>query len=68
MVENFHEIAKNHTNVNFCDKIFIIATFFHDYCHAVVPKRTILTCGIGLEVCKPKRKESKEIRNNDNPF
>ena len=28
MVQNFHEIAKNHMNVNFRDKNFVIATFF----------------------------------------
>ena len=31
MLQNFHEITENHMNVNFCDKNFMIATFFRDY-------------------------------------
>ena len=34
---NFCEIAKNHINVNFRDKNFMITKFFRDYCHAVAP-------------------------------
>ena len=34
MVQNFREIAKNHMNVNFRDKNFVIATFFRDYLRA----------------------------------
>ena len=66
MVQNFREIAKNHMNVNFRDKNFVIAKFFHDYLstaapaltiHVVTPP-TILTRGIGA--CKN--------RNNAEPF
>ena len=32
MVQNFCEIAENHMNVNFRDKIFVVATFFRDSC------------------------------------
>ena len=60
MVQNFHEIAKIHMNVNFRDKNFMIASFFRDYHCATVPVQTvhivtlptILTRGVGLEVCK----------------
>ena len=41
MVQNFHEIAENHMNVNLRDKNFVIATFFRDYRHAAAPARTI---------------------------
>ena len=62
-------------NVNFRDKCFMIAKLFRDYCHTTVPAWTvhvvalpiILTRGIGLEVYL-KRNESKETRNNDDPF
>ena len=58
MVQKFCEIAKNHLNVNFRDKNFVITTFFHDYCraapaqtiHVVVPL-TNLARGIRLDVC-----------------
>ena len=33
VVQNFREIAKNCMNVNFRDKNFMIAMFFHDYLH-----------------------------------
>ena len=60
MVQNFREIAKNHVNVNFRDKNFVIATFFRDYLRTAAPSRTIhvvapptiLTCGVGA--CKRK--------------
>ena len=47
------EIAKNHMNVNFHDKNFVIATFFHDYICTAVPARTIHvvappTCARGI--------------------
>ena len=51
-------------NVNFCDKNFVIATFFRDYrcteapmrtVHVVAPP-TIFICGVGLEVCKCEEK------------
>ena len=52
-------------NVNFRDKNFVIATFFHDHLHAVAPAQTIhvvtpptiLTCGI--EACKCEEKQIK---------
>ena len=59
MVQKFREIAKNHLNENFCDKNFVIATFFRDYrrsaalawtIHIVAPP-TNLARGIGLDVC-----------------
>ena len=62
MVQNFREIAKNHMNVNFRDKIFVIATFFRDYRRArtshVVAPPTILTRGVGLDVCKCEKKRN----------
>ena len=37
MVQNFRKTAENHMNGNFCDKNFVIATFFRDYrCAAYV--------------------------------
>ena len=59
MVQKFREIAKNHLNVNFHDKNFVIATFFSDYRRFAAPAWTIhlvapptnLACGIGLDVC-----------------
>ena len=59
MVQKFREIAKNHLNVNFRDKNFVIVTFFRDYrCFAaptwtihVVALPTNLACGIGLDIC-----------------
>ena len=61
-------------NVNFRGKNFVIATFFHDYCHTAVPARiihvialsTILTRGIGLEVCKCEEKRITKILNHEN--
>ena len=41
MVQNFHEIAKNHMNVKFHDKNFMIAKFFRDYLCATAPTLTI---------------------------
>ena len=41
MVQNFRKIAKNHKNVNFRDKNFVITRFFHDYLCAAAPVRTI---------------------------
>lgn len=37
VVQNLHEIAENHKNVNFRVKNFVIATFFRDYRRAAVP-------------------------------
>ena len=53
--EIFREIAKNHMNVNFCDKNFVIAKYFRDYLRAAAPAvtihvvapPTILTFGVG---------------------
>ena len=61
MAQNFREIAENHMNVNFCDKNFVIATFFRDYRSTAGPAHvvawpTILTRGVGLEVCKCEEK------------
>ena len=65
MIQNFREIAKNHMNVNFHDKNFVIAKFFRDYLsaaapaltiHVVVPP-TILTRGIGACKCEEKQIE-----------
>ena len=52
MVQNFREIAEDHMNVNFCDKNFVIATFF------------VISTMCGQCV---KRNESKETRQDD-PF
>ena len=41
MVQNFREIAKNHMNVKFRDKNFVIAKFFHDYLRTTAPALTI---------------------------
>ena len=41
MVQIFREIAKNHMNVNFRDKNFVITMFFRDYLHAAAPAWTI---------------------------
>ena len=41
MIQNFRKIAKNHMNVNFRDKNFVIAMFFRDYLRAAMPARTI---------------------------
>jgi hypothetical protein len=38
VVQKFREIAENPMNENFCDKNFVIATFFRDYRH-VAPWR-----------------------------
>ena len=59
MVQKFREITKNHLNVNFRDKNFVIATLFHDYRRFAAPTRTShivapptnLARGIGLDVC-----------------
>ena len=69
MVQKFHEIAKNHTNVHFRDKNFVITMFFCDYLRAAAPARTIhvvappiiLTHGVGA--CKRKINQ-----NNAEPF
>ena len=69
MVQKFREIAKNHTNVYFRDKNFVITMFFCDYLRAAAPARTIhvvappiiLTHGVGA--CK-----RKINRNNAEPF
>ena len=60
MVQTFRKIAKNHMNINFHDKNFVITRFFHDYLCAVAPVQTIhivtpsiiLThaCGTGLSL------------------
>ena len=67
--KNFVKLLKNHMNVNFRDKNFVIATFFRDYLRTAVPARTIhvvappiiLTHGVGA--CK-----RKINRNNAEPF
>ena len=41
LVQKFREIAKNHMNVYFRDKNFVIAMFFRDYLRAAAPARTI---------------------------
>ena len=56
---NFREIVKNHMNVKFRDKIFMIATFFvitSTWTIHVAPP-TILTRGIGARKCEEKRIE-----------
>ena len=65
MVQNFREIAKNHMNVNFRDKNFVIAKLFRDYLRAMAPTLTInvvtpptvLTRGVGACKCEEKRIE-----------
>ena len=62
IVKNFREIAKNHINVNFRDKISWSLSFFRDYflteapvltIHVVTPP-TILTRGVGACKCEEK--------------
>ena len=61
MVQNFRDIAKNHMNVNFRNKYFVIATFFFVITSAgtihVIALPTILTRGIGACKCEEKRIE-----------
>ena len=61
MVQNFREIAKNHMNVNFRDKNFVITKFFHDYCYSAENSRcrsahNSYTWRWAIEVCKCEEK------------
>ena len=63
MVQNFRENAKNHMNVNFRDKNFMIAKFFRDYLRTAAPALTLSLrpqfLHVVLGLVSVKRNESK---------